>query len=86
MRSILIGRLPFLGILRCKEPGKLGLSHQREHCQATCRGILFEQSGSMRLEAYTDPNFERSIVDRRSTTGYCTCGNLVTWGYVNNYG
>jgi hypothetical protein len=36
------------------------------------RGILFELNGSMRLEAYTDADCVRSIVDRRSTTSYCT--------------
>jgi len=45
------------------------------------RGILFERNGSMRLEAYTDADYAGSIVDRRSTTGYCTFlgGKLVTW-------
>ncbi|CAJ2657372.1 unnamed protein product [Trifolium pratense] len=45
------------------------------------RGILFERNGSVGLEAYTDADYAGSIVDRRSTTGYCTFlgGNLVTW-------
>ncbi|CAJ2666495.1 unnamed protein product [Trifolium pratense] len=45
------------------------------------RGILFERNGSVGLEAYTDADYVGSIVDRRSTTGYCTFlgGNLVTW-------
>ncbi|CAJ2655949.1 unnamed protein product [Trifolium pratense] len=45
------------------------------------RGILFERNGSVGLEAYTDADYSGSIVDRRSTTGYCTFlgGNLVTW-------
>jgi len=29
------------------------------------RGIWFEQNGSMRLEAYTDADYARSIVDKR---------------------
>ena len=35
----------------------------------------------MKLEAYTDVDYARSIVDRCSTLGYCTFlgGNLVTW-------
>ena len=35
----------------------------------------------MTLEAYMDVNYEGSIVDRRSTSGYFTFlgGNLVTW-------
>jgi len=47
----------------------------------TGRGILFELNGIMRLEAYTDVDYAWSIVDRRSTTSYCTYlgGNLVTW-------
>jgi len=36
------------------------------------RRILFELNGSMRLEAYTDADCVGSIVDRRSTTSYCT--------------
>nr|KYP46112.1 Retrovirus-related Pol polyprotein from transposon TNT 1-94 [Cajanus cajan] len=45
------------------------------------KGILFKQNGNVNLEAYTDADYARSIVDRRSTTGYCTFlgGNLVTW-------
>ena len=33
------------------------------------------------LEAYTDADYAGSLIDRRSTTGYCTFlgGNLVTW-------
>lgn len=33
------------------------------------------------MEVYTDADYARSIVDRRSTTGYCMFlgGNLVTW-------
>nr|KYP52584.1 hypothetical protein KK1_025538 [Cajanus cajan] len=45
------------------------------------RGILFKRNGNVKLEAYTDADYAVSIVDRRSTTGYCTFlgGNLVTW-------
>ena len=33
------------------------------------------------IEAYTDSDWAGSIVDRKSTSGYCTFvwGNLVTW-------
>ena len=33
------------------------------------------------MTVYTDANYAGSIVDRRSTTGYCMFlgGNLVTW-------
>jgi len=42
---------------------------------------LFKRNGNVSLEAYTDANYVGSIVDRRSTTGYCSFlgGNLVTW-------
>ena len=45
------------------------------------KGILFKKNDTLTLEAYTDSDFARSIVDRRSTIGYCTFlgGNLVTW-------
>jgi hypothetical protein len=45
------------------------------------RGILFKRNGNTTLEAYTDADYAGSIIDRRSTTGYCTFlgGNLVTW-------
>ena len=35
----------------------------------------------MKLEAYTNVDYASSIIDRRSTLGYCTFfgGNLVTW-------
>jgi len=46
------------------------------------RGILFKQNKSVVLEIYTDGD-AGSVVDRRSTTGYCTFlgGNLVTKEY-----
>ena len=45
------------------------------------KGILFKKNDTLALEAYTDADCAGSIVDRRSTTGYCTFlgGNLVTW-------
>ena len=45
------------------------------------KGILFKKSNTLALEAYTDADYAGSLVDRRSTTGYCTFlgGNLVTW-------
>nr|KYP33440.1 Copia protein [Cajanus cajan] len=36
------------------------------------RGILFKQNKNVSLEAYMDVNYAGSVVDRRSTTGYCT--------------
>ena len=40
----------------------------------------------MTLEAYIDVDYTRSVVDRRSTSGYCTFlgGNLVTWSKKQN--
>ncbi|RVW23969.1 hypothetical protein CK203_092075 [Vitis vinifera] len=44
------------------------------------KGILFKNSIELSLEAYIDANYARSVVDLRSTMGYCTSlqGNLVT--------
>ena len=45
------------------------------------QGIHFKRGGSLILEAYTDADWAGSIIDRRSTSAYCTFlgGNLVTW-------
>ncbi|KAK5846671.1 hypothetical protein PVK06_002968 [Gossypium arboreum] len=45
------------------------------------KGILFKKGENLTLEAYTDADYAGSMVDRRSTSGYCTFlgGNLVTW-------
>ena len=45
------------------------------------KGIMFKRNGGLVLEAYTGVDYAGSIVDRRSTFGYCTFlgGNLVTW-------
>ena len=45
------------------------------------RGLLFKSGGHLQIETYTDADWARSIVDRRSTSGYCSSvgGNLVTW-------
>ncbi|RVX16317.1 Retrovirus-related Pol polyprotein from transposon RE1 [Vitis vinifera] len=53
------------------------------HIQATYRvlhylksnpgkGILFKKNNTLALKAYTDANYKGSLVDRRSTKGYCT--------------
>ena len=44
------------------------------------KGILFKKSNTLALKAYTDADYAGSLVDRRSTTGYCTFlgGNLIT--------
>ncbi|WMV55458.1 hypothetical protein MTR67_048843 [Solanum verrucosum] len=45
------------------------------------KGILFKRGGDMVLEAYTDADYAGSLVDRRSSSRYCTFlgGNLMTW-------
>lgn len=45
------------------------------------RGLLFKKSEHLSMEVYTDADYAGSIVDMRSTTGYCMFlgGNLVTW-------
>ena len=45
------------------------------------KGILFKKNNTLALEAYTDADYASSLMDQRSTTGYCTFlgGNLVTW-------
>ena len=44
------------------------------------KGILFKKNNTLALEAYIDIDYAGSLVDRRSTTGYCTFlgGNLIT--------
>ena len=45
------------------------------------RGLLFKSRGHLQIETYTDADWAGSIVDRRSTSGYCSFvgGNLVMW-------
>ena len=45
------------------------------------KGILFKRNEGLVLEAYTDADYVGSIINRRSTFGYCTFlgGNLITW-------
>ena len=42
--------------------------------------LTFKKIGKLNLEIYTDSDFGGSLVDRKSTTGYCTRvgGNLIT--------
>ena len=44
-------------------------------------GLLFKRGGGTSIEIYTDVDYGESIIDRRSTSGYCMFlgGNLVTW-------
>ena len=43
--------------------------------------VLFKRNNELTLKAYTDADYVSSLVDRRSTSSYCTFlgGNLVTW-------
>ena len=45
------------------------------------RGLLYKACGHLQVEAYTDADWAGSVMDRRSTSGYCTFvgGNLVSW-------
>ena len=45
------------------------------------RGVLFKRSGNLSIGMYTDVDHAGSVIDRRSTSGYCMFlgGNLVTW-------
>jgi len=47
----------------------------------TKRGILFKRNKIGSLKAYINAGYTSSVVDRRSTTGYCTVnsGNIETW-------
>ena len=44
-------------------------------------GLHFKRQGTLSLDAYTDSDFASSVIDRRSTTGYCTflARNLIMW-------
>ena len=45
------------------------------------KGLLFKKQGHLRVEVYTDADWAGCVIDRKSTSGYCTFvgGNLVTW-------
>ena len=47
----------------------------------TGHDFVFKKTGELDLMIYTNFDYVRSLIDRRSTTGYCTLlgGNLVTW-------
>lgn len=48
---------------------------------APAKGLLFSQNNHTEVEAYTNADWAGSVIDRRSTSGYCSFvgGNLVTW-------
>jgi len=45
------------------------------------KGLYLAKNSNRNLEVYTDADWAGSIIDRKSTTGYCSYvwGNLVTW-------
>ncbi|XP_057749111.1 retrovirus-related Pol polyprotein from transposon RE1 isoform X1 [Arachis stenosperma] len=45
------------------------------------KGLLYKKHGHLQVEAYTDADWAGNVMDRRSTSGYCTFvgGNLVSW-------
>ncbi|KAJ9688831.1 hypothetical protein PVL29_014468 [Vitis rotundifolia] len=45
------------------------------------KGLLYENRGHLQVDVFTDADWAGSVIDRRSTSGYCTFvgGNLVTW-------
>ena len=45
------------------------------------RGLLLKNNGSTNIEGYVDADWAGNMLDRKSTTGYCTLvgGNMVTW-------
>ncbi|RVW73047.1 hypothetical protein CK203_061052 [Vitis vinifera] len=57
----------------------LGEKQKKE--ELTGSRYLSENGGEFKLEAYTDANWVVSMIDKRSTTKYCTFleRNLVNW-------
>ena len=45
------------------------------------KGLFFKKGGQQTIEAYIDADWAGSIINRKSTLGYCTYvwGNLVIW-------
>ena len=49
------------------------------------RGLLFRHHSILNLEVYTDADYAGSVVDRRSTSGYCTfLGAILLLGVARN--
>ncbi|CAN6573738.1 unnamed protein product [Malus baccata var. baccata] len=74
----------YLGIYPDQEPVDKG-KYQRLILaylkSAPGKGILYENSGHMRIEGFTDADWAGDVTDRCSTFGYFKFvgGNLVTW-------
>ncbi|KAA0049822.1 reverse transcriptase [Cucumis melo var. makuwa] len=49
------------------------------------KGLMFRKTNRKTIEAYTDSDWAGSVIDRKSTSGYCTFvwGNHVTWRSKN---
>ena len=45
------------------------------------KGLMFKKTNRKTIEAHTDSDWVMSVVDMKSTSGYCTFvwGNLVNW-------
>ncbi|XP_024039345.1 uncharacterized protein LOC112097978 [Citrus clementina] len=45
------------------------------------KGLYFKKRVQRTIEAYTDADWAGSVIDRKSTSGYCTFvwGSLITW-------
>lgn len=45
------------------------------------KSLLFQKTTQQTIEAYTNADWPGSVIDRRPTSGYCTCiqGNMITW-------
>ncbi|TYK26804.1 putative mitochondrial protein [Cucumis melo var. makuwa] len=50
------------------------------------KGLMFRKTNKKAIEAYTDSDWAGSVVDRKSTSSYCTFvwGNLVTWRILSD--
>ncbi|RVW84320.1 Copia protein [Vitis vinifera] len=75
-----------------KEPGEilaacrtldLSLTHSARYwlCSECWKGLFFKKTENRDIEVYSYADWAGNIIDRRSTSGYCSFvwGNLVTW-------
>jgi hypothetical protein len=64
-----------------REPHREAFYHILRYLKSSpSKELLFSQHDHLKIKAYTDADWAGSIMDRRSTSGYCTFvgGNLVT--------
>ncbi|RVW15824.1 Retrovirus-related Pol polyprotein from transposon RE2 [Vitis vinifera] len=61
----------------------LSLTHSARYwlCSECWKGLFFRKTENRDTEVYSDADWAGNIIDRRSTSGYCSFvwGNLVTW-------